>query len=82
MKDDLLQEPRPMFKGEYKLNKVNNKIEPHYSDFKRTLFRYLVTFPTLVVVIFMTVVIMLKFFELQSLFEYATSNGIFPRKFF
>jgi anoctamin-8 len=28
MKEDLLQDPRPMFKGSYKPSKVTNKLEP------------------------------------------------------
>ena len=82
MKENLLQDPRPMFKGEYKINKVNNKLEPHYPEYKRAVFRYLVTLPTLGAVFFLTIAIMLKIFDLQEFFKYATENKIFPGKFF
>ncbi|CAF0827149.1 unnamed protein product [Brachionus calyciflorus] len=78
MKENLLQDPRPMFKGEYKLNKVNNKLEPHYPEYKRALFRYLITFPTLLAVTGLTIAIMLKMFDLQEFFNHATTNKLLP----
>ena len=78
MKENLLQDPRPNFKGEYKINKVNNKLEPHFSEYKRALFRYFVTLPSLVGVFIATVLIMLKMFDLQNYFKEATQEGYIP----
>ena len=78
MEENLLQEPRPLFKGEYKPSEVTGKLEPHYPDWKRALFRYFVTFPCLIVTIFVTIAIMLFMFELQEFFQDACKNGHLP----
>lgn len=78
IKQDLLQDPRPMYKGEYKPSKVTNKLEPHYPDYKRALFRYFVTLPCLCVTIVTTVVLMILMFQLQEFFDYATKINLFP----
>lgn len=80
MKEHLLQDPRPMFKGEYKPSKVNNKLEPHYPEYKRALFRYFVTLPCLCATFVLTVFVMLFMFELQSFFSRATKNNVLPGK--
>ncbi len=66
MQEDLLQEPRPSFKGTYKPNKVTGKLEPTYSEWKRVCFRYFITLPCLFMTILFTIAIMLMFFSFQS----------------
>lgn len=78
MEENLLKEPRYLFKGIYKPSKVTGKLEPHYPDWKRALFRYSVTLPCLVGTIIVTIGIMLFMFELQEFFEDACKNGTLP----
>jgi hypothetical protein len=78
MKEDLLQEPRPMFKGEYKISKVTNRLEPHYSDWKRALFRYFVTLPCLVLTIAFTIITMLIMFKVKDYFSMAIESNTLP----
>lgn len=78
IKQDLLQDPRPMYKGVYKPSKVTNKLEPHYPEYKRVLFRYFVTLPFLCATIVFTVVTMILMFQLQDFFSYATANKMIP----
>jgi anoctamin-8 len=80
LKQDLLQDPRPMFKGEYKPSQVTNKLEPHYPEWKRTLFRYFVTFPCLCITIVITVATMLLMFEFQDFINYATEKNMLPSR--
>ena len=49
-----------------KISKVTNRIEPHYSDWKRALFRYFVTVPCLFISIAFTVMLMLFMFRFQE----------------
>jgi anoctamin-8 len=76
--EKLLQDPRPLFKGDYKPSKVTGKLEPHYSDWKRWLWRYFVSFPCLIVTILITVALMLFMFELQEFFQKACDKGSLP----
>ncbi len=78
MKDNLLQDPRPMYKGEYRPSKVTGRLEPHYPEYKRALFRYCVTLPCLLLTIVGTVALMVLFFKIQNLCRYATDNNFFP----
>ena len=78
MKDHLLQDPRPMFKGDYKPSKVTGKLEPHYPEYKRALFRYFVTLPCLLLTISATIGLMVLIFKVQNLFVYATEKNFLP----
>ena len=67
-----------MYKGEYKPSIVTNKLEPHYPEYKRALFRYFVTLPFLCATVVFTVLIMIVMFQLQDFFSYATTNKMLP----
>ena len=86
LEEDLLQDPRPMFKGTYKPSKVTNKLEPHYANWKRVCFRYFVTLPCLLLTILVTVAIMLVMFGFQAyirnLIEINKLPGLFEKKMF
>lgn len=66
MEEDLLQDPRPLFKGVYKPSKVTGKLEPHYPEWKRVLFRIFVTLPCLIASIFITIGVMIVIFNFQD----------------
>lgn len=71
-----------MYKGPYKPSMVTNKLEPHYPDYKRALFRYFVTLPCLCATIVATVFIMIIMFQLQDFFSYATTYNLLPSKIY
>ena len=62
-RDELLTEPRPQFKGTERISDISGKPELHYPEWKRNLFRYLVTFPVIcicLVVVFLSVFLILE----------------------
>lgn len=81
MQEKYLQEPRPLFKGEYRISKVTNRMEAHYSEWKRACFRYMLTLPMLILTIIITVILMLTMFQFQNYVTYLTDNSIVPRFF-
>ena len=81
MEEDLLQDPRPNFHGPYKINKVTNKLEPHYPEWKRTLFKYFITLPCLFLTIAFTIATMLLMFSLQNFIAQSTKDESLPSLF-
>ncbi len=78
METNLLQEPRALFKGDYRPSKVTGKLEPHYPDWKRSMYKYFLSLPCLIVTVIVTVGIMLFIFEMQEFFESACEKGTLP----
>lgn len=78
MEEDLLQDPRPNFKGVYKPSPVTNKLEPHYSEWRRVCFRLFVTLPCLAVAIFVTLGLMLVIFSFQDFIKGQIDAGKLP----
>ena len=78
METNLLQEPRALFKGEYKPSAVTGKLEPHYPDWKRAIYKYCLSLPCLIACVIVTVGIMLFMFETQDFFENACEKGTLP----
>lgn len=81
IEQNYLQEPRPLFKGKNKISKVTNKLEPHYADWKRTIFRYFLTFPCLGLNIIATIILMLVMFKIQEYARYLTDIHFLPNPF-
>ncbi|KAH9491750.1 Anoctamin-8 [Bulinus truncatus] len=65
-KDDMLKDPRPLFKGDLVKSPVTGQMELAYPAWKRLLFRYFVTFPIIAVCLAFVFIIMLLCFELQE----------------
>lgn len=81
MEEDLLQDPRPLFKGVYKPSQVTNKLEPHYPEWKRVCFRLFVTFPCLIASILITIGVMMVVFSLQNFVSDKVVHGGLPALF-
>ena len=80
LEENLLQDPRPLFKGVYKPSPVTNKLEPHYSEWKRVCFRFFVTLPCLIASIAVTVGIMLTVFSFQGYIANKVEAELLPGK--
>ncbi|XP_045215850.2 anoctamin-8-like isoform X2 [Mercenaria mercenaria] len=65
-KDELLQDPRPLYTGDLVPSPVTGRLEPHYSAWKRHLFRYCVTVPVILFCLNVVFCVMLLIFELQE----------------
>ncbi|KAK7496840.1 hypothetical protein BaRGS_00011820 [Batillaria attramentaria] len=65
-KDDLLKDPRPLYKGDLRKSPITGRMEPHYSNWKRNLFRYFVSTPVIILFLGMVFTTMLLIFELQE----------------
>lgn len=65
-KDEMLKDPRPLFKGDLVKSPVTGHLELAYPSWKRLLFRYFVTVPIIAVCLAFIFVIMLLCFELQE----------------
>ncbi|CAF1562961.1 unnamed protein product, partial [Didymodactylos carnosus] len=76
--DNLLESPRPTFKGEYRLSPITNKYEPYYPHWKRIVFRCFVTIPVLTSNILLITVCMLFIFRLQSWIDHNIKIGNLP----
>ncbi|XP_059171527.1 anoctamin-8-like [Physella acuta] len=65
-KDEMLKDPRPLFKGDLVKSPITGHLELAYPGWKRLLFRYFVTVPIIGVCLSLVFVIMLLCFELQE----------------
>ncbi|KAK7008996.1 anoctamin-8 [Biomphalaria glabrata] len=65
-KDDLLKDPRPLFKGDLVKSPITGHLELAYPAWKRLLFQYFVTFPVIAICLAFVFIIMLLCFELQE----------------
>ncbi|XP_023320321.1 anoctamin-8 isoform X1 [Eurytemora carolleeae] len=65
-RDELLTEPRPLYKGEERISEITGKPEPYHPAWKRNCFRYFVTVPVIsfsLLLVFFSVFLMLEFQE-------------------
>lgn len=65
-KHELLEDPRPMYRGPLQVSPVSGRLEPYYPDWKRNLFRYFVTVPIILLCMLCTFLIAFGIFELQE----------------
>ncbi|XP_060575642.1 anoctamin-8-like isoform X2 [Ruditapes philippinarum] len=65
-KNELLQDPRPLYTGYLVTSPVTGRQEPHYPSWKRHLFRYCVTVPVILFCLNIVFCVMLLIFELQE----------------
>ncbi|KAF2360317.1 Anoctamin [Trinorchestia longiramus] len=73
---DLLQEPRPQFKGELRLSPVTGRLEPWFPTWRRNVFRYCVTLPLVIVCLLTVFVLMLLILKTQDYVDaLITSRG-------
>ncbi|CAD5119327.1 DgyrCDS7950 [Dimorphilus gyrociliatus] len=76
--DDLLVEPRPLYKGNLIQNPVTNRTERHYPAWKRNLFRYFVTVPVICISLGVVFGVMLLIFMVQDWINLKISKGFLP----
>ncbi|XP_030833298.1 anoctamin-8 isoform X2 [Strongylocentrotus purpuratus] len=65
-KHELIEEPRPQFKGDLVVNSVSGKLQPYYPAWKRNVFRYFVTLPVILLCCIIAFVSMYLILELQE----------------
>ncbi|XP_046581534.1 anoctamin-8-like [Haliotis rubra] len=65
-KDELIKDPRPLYKGDLVKSPVTGRMQPFYPPWKRNLFRYLVSFPVIGFCLFVVFAVMLLIFQLQE----------------
>ncbi|CAH1797955.1 unnamed protein product [Owenia fusiformis] len=76
--DDLLKEPRPLFKGDLQRSPVTGRLEPYYPNWKRNLFRYFITTPIICTCLGLVFLSMLAIFELQEWVNGKIAQGEYP----
>ncbi|XP_055956117.1 anoctamin-8 isoform X2 [Patella vulgata] len=76
--DDLLEDPRPLFKGDLVRNPVTDRLCFEFPSWKRNLFRYLVTVPVISTCLLVVFVVMLLIFELQEWINNLVLSGDIP----
>ncbi|VDI37868.1 anoctamin-8 [Mytilus galloprovincialis] len=65
-KDELLEDPRPLFTGDLRESPVTGRQEPYYPQWKRNLFRYFVSLPVVLLCLLVVFVVMLLIFQFQE----------------
>ncbi|KAJ8304856.1 hypothetical protein KUTeg_018439 [Tegillarca granosa] len=65
-KDELLEDPRPLFTGDLVQSPVTEKMDFYYPAWKRNLFRYFVSWPIICLCLCVVFAVMLLIFELQE----------------
>ncbi|XP_076443628.1 anoctamin-8-like isoform X2 [Babylonia areolata] len=77
-KDDLLKDPRPLFKGDLQKSPVTGHLEPYYPAWKRNLFRYCISTPIILLFLLLVFYVMLLIFELQEWVNRLVVGGDIP----
>ncbi|XP_067058166.1 anoctamin-8-like isoform X1 [Acropora muricata] len=80
MPSDVLKEPRPLFRGEYKPSEITGRIEPQFPSWKRNIFRYCVSLPVILTSLGVVCLSMLLCFEFQRWVD-SMENPPKPLKF-
>lgn len=65
-KDELIKDPRPLYKGDLQKSPITGRMEPYYPMWKRTLFRYFVSMPVIALFLCLVFTTMLLIFQLQE----------------
>ncbi|XP_043472779.1 anoctamin-8 isoform X2 [Leptopilina heterotoma] len=65
-RDDLLIEPRPLFRGTLSISPVTGRLEPTYPRWKRNIFRYFISVPIVAICLFVVFIIMILSFQIQD----------------
>ncbi|XP_059081229.1 anoctamin-8-like isoform X2 [Tigriopus californicus] len=67
---ELLQDARPMFKGEEVVSSITGKNDLHYPNWKRSLIRYCVSLPIMIISLIIVTIVMFFILELQQQCDY------------
>ncbi|XP_021368430.1 anoctamin-8-like isoform X1 [Mizuhopecten yessoensis] len=77
-KDELLDDPRPLFSGSLRESPVTGRQEPYYAPWKRNLFRYFISWPIIFLCLCLVFVVMLLIFQLQEWINNLVAKGDIP----
>ncbi|KAG5900570.1 hypothetical protein JTB14_022876 [Gonioctena quinquepunctata] len=77
-RDDLLAEPRPLFRGPLEVSPVTRRLEPHHPPWKRHVFRYCVTVPIIAVCLVAVFCIMIVSLQIQDYWDNILRNQGLP----
>ncbi|GMR47825.1 hypothetical protein PMAYCL1PPCAC_18020 [Pristionchus mayeri] len=73
-----LRDPRPAFKGEgLAPNPVTGRMEPFYPDWKKSLIRYCIAYPSTLLCVFFLFGVMLATFRAQNTMDYYFGDSFF-----
>ncbi|XP_066152104.1 anoctamin-10 isoform X2 [Euwallacea fornicatus] len=76
-RDDLLAEPRPLFRGPLRPSPVTGRLEPHHPVWKRHIYRYCVSVPVIAVSLFTVFVAMIISLQIQDWWDaFLTNRGL------
>ncbi|XP_051172555.1 anoctamin-8 isoform X3 [Leptopilina boulardi] len=65
-RDDLLLEPRSLFRGTLSISPVTGRLEPNYPRWRRNVFRYFISVPIIAVCLFVVFIVMILSFQIQE----------------
>ncbi|XP_071509336.1 anoctamin-8-like [Diadema antillarum] len=77
-KHELIEEPRPQYKGDLVVSAVSGKLQPYYPSWKRNVFRYFVTLPVIILCCSITFVSMYLIVEFQEWVNLHIDQGSCP----
>ncbi|XP_074035844.1 anoctamin 8 white walker isoform X2 [Leptinotarsa decemlineata] len=77
-RDDLLAEPRPLFRGPLEISPVTKRLEPHHPPWKRHVFRYCITVPIIAICLVAVFCIMIVSLQIQDCWDNVLRNRGLP----
>ncbi|XP_019880243.2 anoctamin-8 isoform X2 [Aethina tumida] len=77
-RDDLLAEPRPLFRGPLHASPVTGRLEPYHPPWKRHVFRYLISVPIIVFCLSSVFFIMIVSLQIQDWWDGLLEYRGFP----
>ncbi|CAH1111241.1 unnamed protein product [Psylliodes chrysocephalus] len=85
-RDNLLAEPRPLFRGPLERSPVTKRLEPYHPPWKRHIFRYFISVPIITVCLIAVFCIMIVSLQIQDYWDNFLRNhglphwlGYFPK---
>ncbi|XP_076268543.1 anoctamin 8 white walker isoform X3 [Rhynchophorus ferrugineus] len=77
-RDDLLAEPRPLFRGPLKISAVTGRLEPYHPVWKRHIFRYCISVPVIAISLLTVFVVMIISLQIQDWWDAFLTKKGFP----
>ncbi|XP_057653457.1 anoctamin-8 [Diorhabda carinulata] len=77
-RDNLLAEPRPLFRGPLEISPVTKRLEPYHPPWKRHVFRYFVSVPIITVCLIAVFCIMIVSLQIQDYWDSFLKNHGLP----
>ncbi|KAK9876156.1 hypothetical protein WA026_011272 [Henosepilachna vigintioctopunctata] len=77
-RDDLLADPRPLFRGPLEVSPVTGRLEPFHPSWKRHVFRYFVSVPIIILWLVTVFVVMIVSLQIQDWWDGFLRSRNFP----